>query len=68
MFEFPNLNELNVYFSNLGPNTMQHSKNNLNYRKYSTNAIKKSMFLTQITEFEIISIVTALPPKKSCGT
>ena len=47
---------------------MQHSKNNLNYRKYSTNAIKKSMFLTQITEFEIISIVTALPPKKSCGT
>ena len=32
-----------------------------------TNPIEKSMFLTPITESEIISIVTALSPKKSCG-
>ena len=29
-FEFPNLNELNNYFSNLGPNTTKYLKNNLN--------------------------------------
>ena len=65
--EFPNLNELNDYFSNLGPNTTKHLKNNLNYRKYLTNPIEKSIFLTHFIESEIIGVVTALPPKKSCG-
>jgi hypothetical protein len=58
---------LNEYFSSLGHNTTKHITAKKDPLDYLPNRCPVSMFLTPVTDAEIISIVSKLPNKKSCG-
>jgi hypothetical protein len=62
-----NIDKLNEYFANLGSDTTKHLPFSKNFRKHLRNPAQNSVFLSPVTEEEIIKIGLAMPMKYSSG-